>query len=399
MNPPAAPNAAASEKILVRGVNWLGDAVMSVPALQRLREAKPGARISLLAPEKLAGLWERQPFLDELLLFSPGDSLWQTARRLRAEQFSAAAAFPNSLRAALELWLAGIPRRIGYARGGRTLFLTHPLPPRAGAAAMRKRSAGEIRQLIARAESPPPLPPSAHHIHDYLRLAAALGASAEPLPPRITICQEEVEKIAARLGLPAAREDRPVLGLSPGAEYRPGQALAGGILHCRRRRHPPGRALPLDHFWRAGRPRNRAAHFDRPRPAPRRAAGHQPGRPDHFARTGRRAPVLPPAPDQRQRPDAPGRRRGHAGRGSFRQHLAGNDRAGDVRRRANPARARHSLRPLFPARLSDRLPLHEGNHWRGRCRGGDARAALQTVNKEITHSSEGQEESVGTTRP
>jgi heptosyltransferase-2 len=221
MNPPAAQDAAAREKILVRGVNWLGDAVMSVPALQRLREAKPGARLSLLAPGKLAGLWEGQPFLDQLLLFSPGDSLWHTARRLRAEQFTAAAAFPNSLRAALELWLAGIPRRAGYARGGRTLFLTHPLPPRSGAVAMRKRSAWEIRRLIARAQSPPPLPPSAHHIHDYLRLAAALGASAEPLPPRITICQEEVEKIAARLGLPAAREDRPLLALNPGAEYGP----------------------------------------------------------------------------------------------------------------------------------------------------------------------------------
>ena len=221
MNPPAPKNASAREKILVRGVNWLGDAVMSVPALQRLREAKPGARITLLAPEKLAGLWEGQPFLDDLLLFAPSDSLWQTARRLRAGKFSAAAAFPNSLRSAVELWLAGIPRRAGYARPWRTLFLTHPVPPRSGALAMRRRSAGEIRRLIARGEIPPPAPPSAHHIHDYLRLVAALGASAEPLPPRITISQEEAQQTAARLGLPSAREDRPVLGLNAGAEYGP----------------------------------------------------------------------------------------------------------------------------------------------------------------------------------
>jgi len=221
MNPPAANDASAREKILVRGVNWLGDAVMSVPALQRLRETKPGARITLLAPEKLAGLWEGQPFLDELLLFSPADNLWQTARRLRSKKFSAAAAFPNSLRSALELWLAGIPLRAGYARPGRTLFLTHPVPPRSGALAMRRRSAGEIRRLIARADSPPPVPPSAHHIHDYLRLAGALGASCEPLPPRITISQEEAQTTAVRLGLPTAREDRPLLGLNPGAEYGP----------------------------------------------------------------------------------------------------------------------------------------------------------------------------------
>ena len=221
MKPPAANNASAGENILVRGVNWLGDAVMSVPALLRLREAKPGARITLLAPEKLAGLWEGQPFLDDLLLFSPGDNLWQTARRLRAKNFSTAVAFPNSLRSALELWLAGIPQRAGRARAWRTLFLTHPVPPRSGAVAMRKRSAGEIRRLVARAERPPPVPTSAHHIHDYLGLVAALGASAEPVPPRLLISQEEFERTAARLGLPAAREDRPLLGMNPGADYGP----------------------------------------------------------------------------------------------------------------------------------------------------------------------------------
>jgi heptosyltransferase-2 len=224
----------AREEILVRGVNWLGDAILGVPALQRLREGKPRARITLLAPEKLGGLWEGQPFLDDLLLFPPGTTLWQTARRLRARNFSAAIAFPNSLRSALELWLAGIPQRAGYARRWRTLFLTHPVPPRAGAVPMRKRSAGEIRRLIAGAKSAPAVAhedmssrrldatlDAAHHIHDYLGLVGAMGASTEPLPPRITISQEEMEKTAARLGLPVAREERPFLGLHPGAEYGP----------------------------------------------------------------------------------------------------------------------------------------------------------------------------------
>jgi len=243
MKPASENDLPAREEILVRGVNWLGDAILSVPALQRLREGKPRARITLLAPEKLGGLWEGQPFLDDLMLFSPGTTLWQTARCLRARKFSAAVAFPNSLRCAVELWLAGIPQRAGYARPWRTLFLTHPIPPRSGAVPMRKRSAGEIRRLIARAESAPPAaleaqssrrldatPPgtlpggrldAAHHIHDYLGLVGAMGASSEPLPPRIMISQEEAETTAARLGLPAAREDFPFLGLNPGAEYGP----------------------------------------------------------------------------------------------------------------------------------------------------------------------------------
>jgi len=222
---PSVPNAAAApaiEKILIRGVNWLGDAVMSVPALQRLRQAKPRARITLLAPEKLAGLWEGQSFLDDLLLFSPKDSLWKTARRLRERQFSTAVAFPNSLRSALELWLARIPQRAGYARPGRTLFLTNPVPPREGSRPMRQRSVGEIRQLLVRSPGPPPPPPpSAHHIHDYLGLVSVLGASPEPLPPRLVISQQESEETAARLGLPAAHAGRPFLGLNPGAEYGP----------------------------------------------------------------------------------------------------------------------------------------------------------------------------------
>jgi heptosyltransferase-2 len=252
----------AREKILVRGVNWLGDAVLSVPALQRLREGKPAARITLLAPEKLAGLWEGQPFLDDVLLFSPGDGLWQTARHLRAGKFSAAIAFPNSLRSALELWLAGIPQRTGYARPGRTLFLTHPVPPRAGAVPMRKRSDGEIRRLIARAAGPTQAADIAsrqsldattnlsqrldatHHMHDYLGLVGALGVSSEPLPPRIAISQEETETTAARLGLSSAGKERPLLGMNPGAEYGPAKRwpaesfIAAGIAiekaaHCR----------------------------------------------------------------------------------------------------------------------------------------------------------------------
>jgi lipopolysaccharide heptosyltransferase II len=221
MKPPAATASATVEKILVRGVNWLGDAVMSIPALQRLREAKPDAHIALLAPEKLAGLWEGQPFFDELILLSPSDSAWQTGRRLREKRFTAGLAFPNSTRSALELWLAGIPRRVGLRRAFQSILLTEPLSPRPGARRMRKRSAGEIRRLVARGSSPAPMPSTAHHVYDYLYLAAALGASAEPLAPRLSIGQEEVEAAAARLGLASVRENKPYFGMNPGAEYGP----------------------------------------------------------------------------------------------------------------------------------------------------------------------------------
>src|SRR5216117_2738435 len=81
------PAGSAAEKILVRGVNWLGDAVMTTPALQRLREAKPGAHITLLTDEKLADLWRGHPSIDGVMTFGQSDGVWRVARRLRAEKF------------------------------------------------------------------------------------------------------------------------------------------------------------------------------------------------------------------------------------------------------------------------------------------------------------------------
>jgi lipopolysaccharide heptosyltransferase II len=209
---------APDENILVRSVNWLGDAVMSTPALLRLRQARPAARLTLLCPEKLAGLWERQPFVDELLTFSAGENPWRVARRLRETKFTAGLAFPNSFRSALELWLARIPRRAGAAGGGRSFLLTQPVPPPPGAVEMRKRSAREIRRLIGSANEPALIPPAAHHVHHYLNLSAALGASPEPLPPRIDVSEQEMEAARSKFGL-TPNAGRPWFGVAPGAEY------------------------------------------------------------------------------------------------------------------------------------------------------------------------------------
>src|SRR5262245_39947091 len=106
-------------RILVRGVNWLGDAVMSTPALQRLRERFPDAKITLLTQVKLGELWLHQTHLDGVMTFAPGQNPWSVARRLAAERFELALILPNSHRAALESWLARIPRRVGYRVRGR----------------------------------------------------------------------------------------------------------------------------------------------------------------------------------------------------------------------------------------------------------------------------------------
>ena len=71
-------------RLLVRGVNWIGDAVMSTPALLRLREALPDTHITLLTHEKLAGLWAGHPAVNEVVTFAAKEGAFSVARRLRA---------------------------------------------------------------------------------------------------------------------------------------------------------------------------------------------------------------------------------------------------------------------------------------------------------------------------
>ena len=210
-------------RILVRGVNWLGDAVMTTPALQRLREAKPAAHITLLAHQKLAGLWQGHPAIDEIQTFSSGESAWRVGRRLREGRFDLSLALPNSHRSAIEPWLAGIPERVGYSRPFRNFFLTTTVPARASAVTMRKRSVAEINRLNNSPGTSPAreLSPSVHHIFQYLHLVAALGAKFEPLAPYLSVSETELSAFRQRLNQISGSENPRWLGLNPGAEYGP----------------------------------------------------------------------------------------------------------------------------------------------------------------------------------
>lgn len=207
-------------RILVRGVNWLGDAVMTTPALLRLREKFPGAHIALLTPQKLHDLWLHHPAVDEIIPFAAGEGVFSIGKKLRAGEFDLALVLPNSPRSALEVYLAGIPQRIGYARPWRNFLLTRAIPPRSGTVAMRKRTPDEIKSLIANPPATTPvIPAPSHHIHDYLHLTAALGANPEPVPPQLAVPPDETATAAKKFGLDQITS--PVFGLNPGAEYGP----------------------------------------------------------------------------------------------------------------------------------------------------------------------------------
>lgn len=232
------------QRLLVRGVNWLGDAVMSTPALLRLRERFPDAQIALLTPTKLADLWRQHPAVDVVLPFLRGESPWRIGRRLRQQNFEVGLLFPNSPRSALELWFARIPVRIGYRRPWRNWWLTHPVAPRADELKMHKRTTAEITRLLAApvadgqlggagvspASSDPSLSAAAlllpaHHLHLYLELVHALGARPDPLPPLLRLSAAEQAAAPGVLERFGATRDATSatrwFGLNPGAEYGP----------------------------------------------------------------------------------------------------------------------------------------------------------------------------------
>ena len=216
-------HSSSTRRILIRGTNWLGDAVMTTPALMRLREKFPDAYVAILTPEKLQDLWRNHPAVNETVTFIAGEGVFTVAKKLRIGKFDTALVLPNSPRSAIEVFLAGIPQRVGYARPWRNLFLTQTVAPREGAVKMHKRSVEEIKGLIAQepeaGSRKPKLLKSAHQSLEYLHLAAALGANPEPLPPRLSVTSGEVEAAGKKLKL--EQISGLVFGLNPGAEYGP----------------------------------------------------------------------------------------------------------------------------------------------------------------------------------
>jgi heptosyltransferase-2 len=121
-------------KILIRGTNWVGDAIMALPALHSVRRRFPQAEISILTRPYVADLYRWQGLADHLI---PYDSRGahggfrgreRLAAELRARKFDAALLLQNAFDAAWLAWRAGIPERIGYSRDGRRLLLTKAVP-------------------------------------------------------------------------------------------------------------------------------------------------------------------------------------------------------------------------------------------------------------------------------
>ncbi|MGC0779314.1 MAG: glycosyltransferase family 9 protein, partial [Candidatus Acidiferrum sp.] len=120
----------SSMKIMIRATNWVGDAILALPAIRAVRQKFPEAHIGIVARPYVAEIYRDQSLCDELIAYDPKGAHrgWGSravlAAELRARKYDVALLLQNAFDAAWLAWRAGIPERVGYARDGRRLLLT-----------------------------------------------------------------------------------------------------------------------------------------------------------------------------------------------------------------------------------------------------------------------------------
>ena len=185
-------------RIVIRTPNWLGDLMLSLPAIEALRARFPTDTLIAAAPSHLAPLFDAVPAVDGALPLA-GSFRWREwhaqAKAMRAGRFDAALLLPNSFQAAWVAAWASVPGRWGYRADGRGWLLTTRIRRRA--------------------------PVAGHAAEDYLRLVAGLsGDGALPLaPPRLVPRPDQRARARRMLAARAVAPDAVLVGVAPGAAY------------------------------------------------------------------------------------------------------------------------------------------------------------------------------------
>ena len=190
------------ERILLRAPNWVGDVVLSLPALRDLRRLYPTARLEVLARPWVGELYRAVSEVDAVVE-SRGVAADAAALRGR---FDLGVLLPNSFASALTLWRAGIPERWGYATDARGLLLTR-----------RCRVPASVR--------------GQSQVYYYRAMLEGLGLAVAGPPDASLACPEEW----ATRGRAPARRRRSLDRRQPRGLLRHGQALAAGAFRGRRR--------------------------------------------------------------------------------------------------------------------------------------------------------------------
>ncbi|MBM4286660.1 MAG: lipopolysaccharide heptosyltransferase II [Deltaproteobacteria bacterium] len=190
------------KNILVRAVNWVGDAIMTLPAIGDLKKLYPWARLSVLAHERVAPVFQQQPAVDEIIPYLPKPpatpmKTWLVSlAALRQKKFDLAVIFPNSFEAALVTWLAGAPHRVGYGTDGRAFLFT---------------------QVVWGVDNMAGL----HQVYRHKGVLRPFGRISADGFPELILTRAEQEAGKELLVANGWRPSQKIVGLSPGAAYGP----------------------------------------------------------------------------------------------------------------------------------------------------------------------------------
>ncbi|MDR1192120.1 MAG: lipopolysaccharide heptosyltransferase II [Verrucomicrobiales bacterium] len=210
------------EKLLLRSPNWLGDAVLTLPAVQQLTAG--GRQPAVLCPEKLRDFWRLIPGVGDIISVRPKPR--DTAKLLREKNFTTALLFPNSLTVALEAWLARVPRRCGFHGHHRRWLLTQSWPrpaPIKGYIHQAKQNLALLQHLgitVSGGFKPIPQPAPADRQPAKPYLAVCPGAAHGPAKRWPT------ERFAAVINRLRADRDLAVVILGAAADVKPAARLA-----------------------------------------------------------------------------------------------------------------------------------------------------------------------------
>jgi heptosyltransferase II len=181
-------------RVVIRPPNWLGDAVLALPAMAALSESLAADSVTIAAPAGIAALFREETSVSPDAILELPASHREATRALRTGRFDLGVLFPNSFRSAWMLWRAGVPERWGIARSGRGFLLT-------------RKSAARKTQ---------------HHADYYRELVRGLGVECDDRPPSLKASVGSRAKAESLLAQARVAPDALLIGVAPGAAY--GQA-------------------------------------------------------------------------------------------------------------------------------------------------------------------------------
>ncbi len=189
------------KRILVRATNWVGDAVMSLPALEAVRANFPSSSLTVLAKPWVLPLFEGHPMVDQVVPFDKGEGgftglgeMARVIRLIRKKRFDLAILFQNAFEAALLAYLGGIRFRVGYRTDGRGPLLTH----------------GVIRDNKVL---------KVHQVEYYLSILRGMGWPATGRNPTVHVGEKDLERAVNLLASSGIGETESLIGLGPGAMF------------------------------------------------------------------------------------------------------------------------------------------------------------------------------------